>query len=308
MNSKKIAVVVNPASANGTTAKRWPEIQSLMEKEGLSPAVFFTSGPGDATRLTRRAMEDGYDLIVSAGGDGTANEVVNGFISPQGIVREGVAVGFISMGTGGDLIKTLGIPKDPAEAVRHLLKSRCRPLDLGRVSYVRHDGEVDTRYFINVAGLGLDGDTVARVNRTSKVLGGFISFLWGTVASLLLYRNQPMTIVVDGKLICDAPVTFVVIGNGRYFGGGMFIAPPAEMDDGLFEVIILRNLSKVALLANLPKVYRGTHLGHPKITSLRGRIVEIETSGSALLNLDGEQPGRAPVKIELISRALLVQG
>ncbi|MBS3943708.1 MAG: diacylglycerol kinase family lipid kinase [Dethiobacter sp.] len=308
MNSKKIAVVVNPASANGATAKRWPEIQALMEKEGLFPAVFFTSGPGEATRLTRKALEEGYDLIVSAGGDGTANEVVNGFFGPQGIVREGAVAGFISMGTGGDLIKTLGIPKDPAEAVRHLIKSSCRPLDLGRVSYVRNDGVLDTRFFINVAGLGLDGDTVARVNRTSKVLGGFVSFLWGTVVSLLLYQNQPMTISVDGKLICDAPVTFVVVGNGRYFGGGMFIAPPAEMDDGWFEVIILNNLSKAALLANLPKVYRGTHLGHPKITSLRGRKVEIESLGSALLNLDGEQPGRAPVKIELLPRALQVQG
>jgi len=308
MISQKLAVIVNPVSANGTTAKRWPEIASFMKKEGLDPSVYTTSGPGDATELTRRALKMGYDLIVSAGGDGTANEVVNGFFSENKPVRESAAAGFISMGTGGDLVRTLGISKDPIEAVKHLLTSPCRPVDIGRISYIRPDGEPDTRFFINIAGLGLDGDTVARVNRTSKALGGFISFLWGSVISLLLYRNQPMTISVDGKIVCSAPVTMALIGNGRYFGGGMFVAPLAEIDDGWFEVIILNNMHKVKLLANLPKVYRGTHLNHPQVTYLRGKSVTVETTGSVLLDLDGEQPGRAPVKIELLAQALKVKG
>jgi len=308
MNAEKIAVVVNPASANGTTAKRWPEIAALLKQEGLKFTELVTTAPGDATRLARQALEDGCGLVISVGGDGTANEVVNGFFAGDGPVREGAAVAFISMGTGGDLIKTLGIPKDPAEAARHLINSDRRRVDIGRVTYVKHDGETGTRYFINIAGLGLDGDTVDRVNRTSKALGGFVSFLWGTVVSLLLYRNQPMKISVDGEPVLDAPVTLVVIGNGRYFGGGMCIAPRAEMDDGLFDVIILSDLSKPALLANLPKVYRGSHLEHPRITSLRGRKVVIDSSGSALLDLDGEQPGRAPAQIEMLPSALLLQG
>jgi len=304
----KMAVIVNPASANGTTARRWPEIAALMEQEGLDFAVYTTTGPGEATSLARQALEQGYDLIVSVGGDGTANEVVNGFFTPSGPVREDAAIGFISMGTGGDLVKTLGIPKEPQEAVRHLLQSGRRPVDVGRVTYTGHNGARETRYFINVAGLGLDGDTVARVNRTSKALGGFISFLWGTVVSLLLYRNQPMAITVDGKLIYDGPVTVVVIGNGRYFGGGMHIAPRAEMADGLFDIILLHNLGKIELLANLPKVYRGAHMDHPRIMSLRGRKVSVDSSGMALLDLDGEQPGRAPAEFELIPQALQVQG
>ena len=308
MSAQKIAVVVNPASANGSTARRWPEIASLMEQKGLEFTVYTTTGPGDATDLTRQALEKGYNLIVSVGGDGTANEVVNGFFTADGSIRENAAAAFISMGTGGDLIKTLAIPKEPAEAVKHFIQSSCRPVDVGRVSYLKQDGETGVRFFINIAGLGLDGDTVARVNRTSKALGGFISFLWGTVVSLLLYRNQPMTISVDDKLICDEPVTLVVIGNGRYFGGGMFIAPQAEMSDGLFDVIILKNMSKCTLLTNLPKVYRGTHLAHPKIISLRGRKISIHSSGTALLDLDGEQPGQAPAEIELWPGALQVKG
>ena len=308
MKALKTAVVVNPASANGATAKRWPEIAALMKREGLEFVQYMTGGPGDATELTRAALQDGYELVVSVGGDGTANEVVNGFFTPEGPVRPEAAVGLISTGTGGDLSKTLCIPKDPAAAVKHLACSPLRSVDVGRVAYIDHNDNRRVRFFINIAGLGLDGDTVARVNRTSKAMGGFASFLWGTVVSLLLYRNQKMAITVDGRLICDEPVTVVVVGNGRYFGGGMLIAPNAEMTDGLFDVIILHNLSKASLLANLPKVYRGSHLSHPKITSLRGCKIAVESTGPALLDLDGEQPGRAPVEIELLPLALQVKG
>lgn len=308
MDSLKTAVVVNPASSNGKTAKRWPAIAEMLESEGLQFDHYMTAGPGDATELTRQALREGYNLVISVGGDGTANEVVNGFFTAEGPVSEKAAAGFISMGTGSDLIKTLGIPRDPAEAIKHILKSPVRTVDVGRVTFEDHDGNRQTRFFINIAGLGLDGDTVARVNRTSKALGGFISFLWGTVVSLLLYRNRNMSISVDGEQVFDGPVTVVVIGNGCFFGGGMKITPNAEMDDGLLDVVILHNLSKFALLANMPKVYRGAHLDHPRIISLRGRRVSVISPEEALLDLDGEQPGRAPAEIELWPRALPVKG
>ncbi|MEW5784956.1 MAG: diacylglycerol kinase family protein [Bacillota bacterium] len=308
MNNQKIAVVVNPASANGMTARRWPEIAALLEQAGISFNEYLTRGPGDATEHTRRMLKESYDLIISVGGDGTANEVINGFFTPDGPVSKEAAVAFISMGTGSDLIKTLNIPKEPGEAVRHLANSSRRAIDVGRVSFTGHDGSAQTRYFVNIAGLGLDGDTVARVNRTSKALGGFVSFLWGTVISLLLYRNRRMAVTVDGELVCDAPVTVVVIGNGRYFGGGMCIAPHATMDDARFDIVLLNNMSKPALLANLPKVYKGTHLSHPKVTCRHGQSVSITSPEIALLDLDGEQPGRAPVEIELLPGSLLIQG
>jgi len=140
----------------------------------------------------------------------------------------------------------------------------------------------------------LGGDTVARVNRTSKALGGFVSFLWGTVVSLCLYKN----IIVDGETICDEPITVVVAGNGRFFGGGMCVAPNAVIDDGYFDIIILRDLSKLDLLMNLPKVYGGKHLGHPRISSMRGKRIEIISGENALLDIDGEQPGYAPINLK----------
>ncbi len=307
MKTLKTAVVVNPVSANGATARRWPEIAVLMEQEGLTFETFMTEAPLHATELTREALRKGSDLVISVGGDGTHNEVVNGFFSPEGKLRQEAQIGFISMGTGSDLIRTLQIPKDPAQAVKHLAGSLPREVDVGRLSFISHAGDQETRYYINIAGLGLDGDTVDRVNRTSKALGGFISFLWGTLVSLTLYRNQDMAVSVDGEAIFDGQVTIAAVANGRYFGGGMCIAPHAVMDDGLFDIVIMHSLSKPNLLVNLPKVYRGTHLSHPNCISLRGRKVVIEAE-QALLNLDGEQPGHGPVEMELLPLALQVKG
>ncbi len=305
MKELKTAVVVNPASANGITARRWPEIAALMECEGLSFTSYMTEAPEHATELTRAALREGCDLIISVGGDGTHNEVMNGFFTPQGPLRPEARLSFVSMGTGSDLIKTLQIPKDPVEAVKRLAGGRQRAVDVGRLSFISHQGIKETRYYINIAGLGLDGDTVDRVNRTSKALGGFVSFLWGTVVSLMLYRNRQMAITVDGKPIFEGQVVIVAAANGRYFGGGMCIAPNAQMDDGLFDIVIMHSMGKLKLLANLPKVYQGTHLGHPLCIALRGRKVVVETE-QALLNLDGEQPGRGPVEMELLPLALQV--
>lgn len=308
MQSDLIAAIVNPASANGATLKRWPEIAAAFEQEGVPIEHSFTEGPDHATELTRQYLHNGFNLIVTVGGDGTANEVINGFFSGNDPINRDAAFGYISTGTGGDLGRTIGSPKDLSSAVRNFVKNPLRPLDVGRVTYLDNHGKEALRYFINVAGLGLDGDTVDRVNRTSKAFGGFISFLWGTVVSIGLYKNKKMEIIVDGKTICNEPVTTVVVGNGCYFGGGMFALPHAVMDDGLFDIIILHDLSKLNLLVSLPRVYRGTHLSHPRITSLRGEKIEVYSDELALLNLDGEQPGRAPAKIELLPGAINLKG
>ena len=307
MQSKEAAVVINPASGGGLAGKRWPKIAAALEREGIKFVHSFTEKAGDATELTRHYLQEGYELIISVGGDGTNNEVINGFFHEGRGVRESAAVGFISTGTGSDLIRTLGIPKDFNGAVAHLIKSPTRDVDVGRIAYTNNQGIPESRYFINIAGLGLDGDTVGRVNRTSKALGGFISFLWGTVVSLLLYRNKEMTVTVDDNLVCEGKITTAIIGNGCYFGGGMKIAPESRMDDGLFDVVILEGLSKIDLLLNLPGVYKGKHMGNPKIIFLRGNNISVTSPEEPLLNLDGEQPGRAPVEIELLPGAIKIK-
>ncbi len=309
MSLKHAAIVVNPASANGATAANWPKIAAAFEQEGLDYVHSFTEGPWHAAEITRHYLREGHDLIISVGGDGTANEVVNGFFHEKERIGKDAALGFISTGTGGDLGRTIGTPRDPAEATRHIISSPVRPVDLGRVTFINNEGKREMRYFINIAGVGLDGDIVARVNRTSKALGGFLSFLWGTVLSLVTYKSKHMTISVDDRQICDEPVVLVVAGNGCYFGGGMQALPEALMDDGLLDVVILHDTGKLNLLFNLlPRVYRGTHLNQPSITSLRGKKMTVDAESNALLNLDGEQPGGAPVEMEIMPLALKLKG
>ena len=309
MDKLKAALVVNPASGNGATGKRFPVMADIIKQEGLSFVHRFTESPGHATEITRHFLQEGHDLIIAVGGDGTTNEVLNGFFDQSGAaIRPSAAISFISGGTGRDLIRTVGIPVDTASAVRHIINSEVHRLDLGRVSYLTKDGLQQSRYYINVAGLGLDGATVDRVNRTSKALGGFISFLWATIATLALYKNQKMQIIVDEQEICNEPVTVVVFGNGQYFGGGMHIAPNASVDDGLLDIIILRDLSKLNLLLSLPRVYKGSHLTHGRITSLRGKKVRVFADQTALLDLDGEQPGSAPIELEIIPHAINLRG
>lgn len=308
MSQAEAAVVINPVAGAGRTAKRWPEIARVFKQEGLSFVHTFTEQAGEATDIVRRYLKEGHELIISVGGDGTNDEVINGFFHENRAVSENAAVGFISTGTGGDLARTIGIPRDIARAVRHIKTSPLRLADVGRVNIYNDRGIRETRYFINIAGIGVDAEIVSRVNRTNKALGGFISFLWGTVIGLILYRNKRMAISIDGKFICDDPLTTIVIGNGCYFGGGMHIAPQALMDDGLFDIIILRNFSKAELLLNLPRVYSGSHMSHPKIFFTRGKHVVVTSEEDALLNLDGEQIGRVPVEIELIPGAIKLKG
>ncbi len=290
--SRPLLAVVNPVSANGTTARAWPSISERLRAAGLEHDTRITARPGDATELTRQALGQGYRTIVAVGGDGTVNEVVNGFFDGEQWLGGGARLGLISRGTGGDLIKTLNLPKDEGQAIERLRAGRIRRIDLGRVRFVDHAGNPSLRHFINIGDLGLGGDTVARVNRTTKAFGGKVSFLWGTLATVAGYRNKDLEITVDGGRPIRGRMCMAVVANGQFFGGGMRIAPEAAMDDGLFDIVTVGDLGKLELVRNMGKVYKGTHASHPKVHFYRGKEVSVRAPQAALLDLDGEQPGR----------------
>lgn len=299
-------VIVNPASANGVTRRKWPEVERLLRAAGFTFDWRFTSGPGEATALAARALREGARVIVSVGGDGTANEVVNGFYCDGAPINPAAEFGLISCGTGGDLVRTLGVPKRIAGAIERLKSAATRIVDLGRMSVTAGDGRRRSRLFINIGDVGLGGDTVDRVNHTSKALGGFVSFLWGCLASVAAYRNKHAVVTVDGAQVAAGKALAVVVANGQFFGGGMHIAPRAAMDDGLFDVVWVGDLSKADLIANLPRLYAGTHLTHPKVSLFRGRHVSIHCPG-ALVDCDGEVPGTADAEFELLPAALRIR-
>lgn len=298
--------IVNPQSANGNTRKRWPEYSRRLRESGYRLDFAYTTEPGDATRITQRILKEGYTHIIAVGGDGTMNEVVNGFFSNGQLINPKAELAFFSHGTGGDLIRTLQTSRGVESFLEILRRGQKRLIDVGEVLFQNEQGQQTPRYFLNVADVGLGGETVARVNKQSKLLGGKLSFLIGSVLSILRYRNKFMNCQIDGKLIFEGRLNSIMVANGRYFGGGMMIAPHAELDDGLFDVVCLGDFSTLMLLRHLPKLYKGTHLRIPGVTVHRGRSVVITSVEKALLDIDGEQPGQAPLKFSLHPKTLCI--
>lgn len=301
-------LVVNPRSADGTTGRQWPRLARLIESAGLQAEVRFTEGPAHATELVRAGLVGGRRLVVVVGGDGTINEAVNGFFSAEGeALAPEAELGILSRGTGCDFIKSLGIPKREDHALSRIVKGTSRRIDLGRVAFRDASGEERFRYFCNIAEAGLGGAVVARVNRSSKRFGGFTSFLMSTLATFVTYRNTAMTVQFDDGPPETLRAANLVVGNGRYFGGGMCILPEAELDDGLFDVLLMGDLNRFELFSNIARVYRGSHLTHAKLRLFRARRLSIDAPEALLLDVDGEQPGLSPATFTIQPGALRIR-
>jgi diacylglycerol kinase (ATP) len=300
MSSEVVVFVVNPASANGATGKRWPEMAHRAAAAGLRGATLLSDRPGGVTELAREAVADGAQLVVVVGGDGTVHEAVNGLMGTS------AELGVIPMGTGTDFVRTFGIPEKLDRALEILKGGRTRTIDAGKVEYRAWDGSDGTVYFANVASAGMSGAVAQRANSTTKVLGGKVSFLWATLAVFARWRNTDVSVEVDGQRR-DGLMLDVIVANCQYLGGGMRMCPDAEPDDGLFDVLLIGDITKRDLALTLPKVYRGTHLPHAKAEALRGRTVTVDASVPLPVELDGEQPGTTPARFEVVPGALRVR-
>ena len=297
-------VVVNPASAGGRTMRRWPGSAGLLRALGVDFEVHFTTGPGDATVAVRDALRRGVRRIVSVGGDGTLNEVVNGFFGERGEPLGGDAeLGVIPSGSGGDFRRTAFIPAAHAESAQVLAAGAVRRVDAGRIDF----DAGPPRHFLNIADCGIGGEVVARVNRSRYKGGGLRGsavFFWESTAALLSFRGGDVHVEIDGEAI-DRAVQSVVVANGRYFGGGMRIAPDAELDDGLFDVVIIDAMSRLRSITSMPSLYRGSHVRRPGVEVRRGRVVRIEHRGRPLLfDVEGEQVGATPATITCLPGAI----
>jgi YegS/Rv2252/BmrU family lipid kinase len=248
--------------------------------------------------LAAEAVRDGATLLVVVGGDGSVNELVNGIAD-----ADGVEIAVLPRGTGYDFVRTFGIPRDLDTAIEIALNGATREIDVGLVTYRTWAGADARAYFANVASAGISGAIAQRANDTSKALGGKISYYWATLAVFARWKTGEMRVTVDnetrtGKMI-DA-----MVANGRFLGGGMMMLPEAEPDDGLFDVLLIGDVTKRDLAFTLPKSYRGKHLPHPRLEVLRGRVVTIDADEPLPLELDGEQPGTTPARFEVVPHAL----
>jgi diacylglycerol kinase (ATP) len=289
--------LVNPASANGKTGKQWPEIARAAHEAGLRGEAIFSEQPGQLGDLAREAVDEGATLLVVVGGDGTVHEVVQGVAG-----REGVELALIPRGTGWDFARTHGITKDLDAALRTARDGAARPFDLGRASYAV-DGVQESAWFANMASVGMSGAVAAKANSTTKALGAKTSYLMALGIVFARWKNVSLRVRVDAEQR-DALMEDAIVAVGRYLAGGMMITPDAEPDDGLFDVLLIGDLTKAEMVRVMPKVFRGTHLPHPKGEVLRGAAVEIQADEPLPLQLDGEQPGTTPVRFEIVPAAI----
>lgn len=302
----RVAVLVNPAAGSGSASRRAPEVLRSFRDADVSTELFETRGPGDAARVVLASADAGFDCVAVIGGDGTFNEACQAFIDERGEARPGPALGLIPSGTGGDFRKTFDLGTSTKEAVDRIVRSPARRVDLGLLEVTAPSGGTARRAFVNIMSFGLAGLTDRIVEAGPKWIGGTGAFYLGTVRGLFAYRNAPVRVRVDGEIFLEAPVVNVAVANGCYFGGGMKIAPAADVADGRFDVVAIGDLTRTQTLALTSHIYRGTHIGRPHISHTRGSVVEAEPlgGGEVLVDMDGETPGRLPLRARLAAGAI----
>jgi len=271
-----------------------------------------TSGPGEATTLARAAAADGADLVIAIGGDGTISEAVSGLVDETAPTTPGCAFAALSAGTGSDFVRSLG--QSPDAAIARIASSSVRPIDLGRIRFEKDDGTKSSRLFVNVAGFGLSGEVDRAVCLTDGmgILPGKAAYYLATLWALARHRPSRVRLAIDDEEPFEIDQSLVAVANGRYFGGGMEIAPEAKLDSGHFEIIILRATPKARLIRDLRLVYRGAHMDHPMILALQGRRIVAEAidpaAGRIPVDIDGESPGSLRAEFEILPGALMLRG
>lgn len=303
----KIAAIVNPCAAGGRTARRWPELQNLLETSLGTVTTKFTPAPGAAALIAREFLREDYDLLIAVGGDGTINEVANGFFEHDQLIRPDARLGILPLGTGGDFRRTLQIPSNPSQAVEILAKGIPLRIDVGKVSFQANRGACDSRYFVNMVSFGMGGLVAARSSNAFRRLGGKAAFLWATAAAFFSYRGRQVKLKLDGAPD-EAPffVTNVAVGNGQFHGGGMRPCPTAKLDDGTFEVTVIEYTGAMDLIRNLPMLYSGEIYQHPKVHHLRAKSLAAESADSTHIEVDGESLGTLPLQVSILPERLPV--
>lgn len=305
----KTQVIVNPESNRGRTRKRWGEIRDGLKSFIREFKFEFTEKPLHATELTRTAIKEGTELVIGVGGDGTMNEIANGFFEDRRIINPETTLGVVPAGTGCDLTKSLNIPSGLRDALKVITEASSVRMDVGRVRFRSNAGGEEERFFLNVADFGLGGEVVRRVNerRLQRKASSYVRCL---VTTMVQYRNKRVRIRVDGQNLPEGEYLIGAVANGKIFGKGMKVAPGARLDDGLFDSVLVRGFKFLEFCRHGWKLMNGSHITHPKVTVVRGSKVEAWPEGNedVLLELDGEQLGRLPAVFEIFPRNLLIKG
>lgn len=294
----RAAAVVNPQAGDGAARRRWPEIARLIEERIGPVECCFTETTGDGKRLAMRLAADGFDTILAAGGDGTLNEVVNGVIGSGRAAR----IGVVPLASGGDFARGVGL-RDPRRAVEALGTGRSRRIDVVKARFATKSGE-EERYFINAASVGLGGRVASRLHGRGGLLTGSALYLAVTARELAKGLEFPLRFWADDGAAVECTVCTLALANGRFQGGGILIAPEADLEDGRIDLTVVDQISLPEVVRRIRMLYSGAIYSHPKVKHWRAERVRIESHLGAPVELDGEPVGTLPLTVEVTPRAI----
>ncbi len=287
----------------------WDRIVPLLRAlAGNAVTLQFTSGPGDATRMAREAIGAGAGWIVAAGGDGTFNEVVNGYFGGGGVIEARTPLSFLPFGSGNDWVRTLGTPQDPLRAAAALEAARTRPVDVAVAQFRNRRGATERRAFLNFAEAGVGAQSVRHLNRLPQWARTGSVYLVTAVATAFPYQPRALELACDGAApYATEPLLSLIVANGRFFGAGIQCAPMAQHDDGLLDVITIGSFGTLEVLRKVGTFVRGCYLGESKVTHRTVRSVAIMSAWPVPFELDGDFVGTLPATVTVLPGALQIR-
>ncbi len=318
-------VIANPISGSGLVEKEWDVVERQLRSTLTEYNVAFTEGPGHATMLAREALRAGWEMIVSVGGDGTLNEVTNGFLErvdysdlydveaggwlnrtgdTPTLINPDAVLGVIPMGTGGDFRRTLGMMGGWREAVEALAGTKTRKIDLGMLAFLNDTNRIDGRVFVNIASMGLSGAVDDLVGKIPSQVGGTAQYTLAVLGAFARWKNVTVDFRFDEIDESREELVVAIAANGQFFGGGMWAAPGASLDDGQFQFVVLGDLTRPEAVRTLIDIYRGNHFNSQKVWRRNARSITARPADPherVLLDVDGEALGRLPCAMDVLS-------
>ena len=269
----KILFILNPVAGGGKAKALISLIEEKMDKQMKDYEIILTKEPEEAIGLAEEKAED-FEVIVAVGGDGTVNEVSRGLIN-----RGKGVLGIIPGGTGNDMAKSLGIPKDPSEALELICNGNTKLIDIGRANKFN---------FLNIGSIGFDADVVINNINLKRIIKNGFSYVISVIYTLIHYKSKKVEIIIDDKTIREN-ILLLAVGNGKYYGGGLPILPNAIVDDGYFDICLVSNINKFKFLLLFPSIFKGNHLKYNNYVKVyRGKDVKVISKDELNLNIDGE--------------------
>ena len=298
-------LIVNPNAGSGKCQKNWPTIQKLIKRTKIEFEFEFTECKGHAIELTKQFIEKGFRKLIVVGGDGTLNEVVNGVFNQKDVDPKTITIGMVPVGTGNDWCRTFQVPTKYIDAIKLIRDEKTVVQDIGLVDF--HNNKFPTRYFANVAGIGFDATVAHAANKLKEQgKGNALSYILILLKTLLKYNSKQMQLTV-GKQKFKERMFSIGIGIGKYNGGGMKQLPNAIANDGLFDITIIKNISKWTVIKELKGLYDGSFITHPKIAVLKDTVISF-AKNQLEIETDGESVGQGPQNFSILTKALRVVG